>query len=80
MVHNPDMHTVQTEQARRIAGRDFVEIVMSTDLRSGGKFYQAAIFTQFNRYLLVFVAATPTVDAARALLKLDGKLDLSERH
>jgi len=80
MVHNPTMHTVQTEQTRRIADRDFVEIVMSNDLRSGGQYYLVATFTQFSRYLLMFQAAAPTVDAARALLKLDGKLDLSERH
>lgn len=77
---DPTQHAVQTEQPRRIADRDFVEIVMSTDLQSTGKaskYYQAMDCTWVNQYLLCFEAEAATPDAARALLRLDGKLDLS---
>ena len=77
---DPTQHTVQTEQPRRIADLDFVEIVMSSDLQSGGKYYQAGACTRVNQYLLCFEAEAPSADAARALLKLDGKLDLSKGH
>jgi hypothetical protein len=77
---DPSQHAVQTEQPRRIADLDFVEIVMSSDLQSGGKYYQAGACTRVNQYLLCFEAEAPSADAARALLKLDGKLDLSKNH
>ncbi len=77
---DPTQHTVQTEEPRRIADLDFVEIVMSSDLQSGGKYFQAAACTRVSQYLLCFEAEAPSADAAHALLKLDGKLDLSKNH
>ncbi len=83
MRHNlerdPKQHTVRAEESRRMAGLDFVEIVMSDDLDRGGKYYQAAACTRLDKYLICFEAEAPTPEEAQAILELDGKLEVAHQ-
>jgi hypothetical protein len=71
--------TVQTEEARHMAGLDFVQAILSEQLPEGGLIYQGIACTQLRGYLLCFEAEAPSVDSAKALLNLDDKLQLNTK-
>lgn len=66
--------TVQTEEPRHMGGLDFVQAVLSEEI-SEGLIYQGIACTQLRSYLLCFETEAPSVDAARALMNVDGKLE-----
>jgi hypothetical protein len=67
---------VQTEQPRRIAGMDFVESILSSEISPGRMYYEGIACTQMKVYLVCFVTAAPSVDEVRAIPDLDDKLEL----
>ena len=67
--------TVQTEEPRHMAGLDFSQAVLSEELPEG-MVYQGIACTQLRGYLLCFETEAPSVDEVRALLNLDGRLEL----
>ncbi len=70
--------SVQTEEPRHMAGLDFSQAVLSEELPEG-MVYQGIACTQLRGYLLCFETEAPSVDEARALLNLDGKLELKTK-
>jgi hypothetical protein len=72
--------TLQTERARRMAGMDFVDAILSSQDSPGGRtFYQRIACTQMKGYLLCFIVSAPSVDEARSLMELDHKLELTTK-
>jgi len=70
---------VQTEQARRMAGMDFVESILSKELPTGGTFYDGIACTQLREYLLCFLATAPTVDEIRSVPDLERRFSVSTK-
>ena len=75
-----DTKTVQTEQPRRMAGKDFVEAILSTNIPSGRSYYQGLSCTQIAKYLVCFEMEAPSVDEVHKLLSLEGRLEITAEH
>lgn len=72
---DPDIKIIQPETSRKWVGLDFEEMIVSHHIPEG-TYYQGVSCARIKAYALCFSAEAPTVELVRALLVLDGKLEI----
>lgn len=73
---DPNIKILETETKRTMAGLDFWQIILSNHLSGSRIYFEGLSCTRLKAYVLCFKAEAPTVDLVRALLNLNGKLEI----
>ena len=75
---DPNAKTAEPETPKKWAGMDFVEVIMNMN-RTDPPHYIGVTCTHFKDYVLCIRAEGRSLELVQALLKMDGKLELTNQ-
>ena len=74
---DPALKTVESETPQHFAGLEFSQTILSNKIPAGA-YYEGLSCTHFRAYALCFKAEASTVESVRALVNLQGTLEIQK--